>query len=59
MLTYAVFRQLGDVVKHEFVRVAQNVLRSFVGVWEDLANDLDTLLEVVELRMTTKLVSDL
>jgi hypothetical protein len=59
MLTYAVFRQLGDVVKHEFVRVAQNVLRSFVGVWEDLTHNLDALLEVVELGVTTELVSDL
>jgi hypothetical protein len=59
VFTYAVFRQLGDVIKNKLIGIAQDVLRSFVGVWEDLANDLDTLLEVVELRMTTELVSDL
>jgi hypothetical protein len=59
VFTYAVFRQLWDVIKNELIGIAQDVLRSFVGVWEDLANDLDTLLEVVELRMTTELVSDL
>lgn len=58
-MTYAVFRQLWDVIKHKFVRIAQNVLGSFIGIWEDLAHYLDALLEVVELGVTTKLVSNL
>jgi hypothetical protein len=33
-------------------------LRGFVGVWEDLAHNLDALLEVVELGVTAELVSD-
>ena len=52
------FGELGDVIENELVGVAQDVLRSFVGVWEDLADDLDALLEVVELGVTAELVSD-
>ena len=51
-------RELGNIIEDELVGVAQDVLGGFVGVGEDLANDLDALLEVVELGVTTELVSD-
>ena len=57
-MTYAVFGELWDVVEDEFVGVAQNVLRGFVGVREDLAHNLDALFEIVELGVTAELVSD-
>lgn len=56
-LTYAVLRQLGDVVEDELVGVAKNVLSGLAGVRGNHTSNLDAVSGLLELGMAAKLVS--
>jgi hypothetical protein len=53
-----VLGKLWNIIEYELVWVAEDILRCFVVVGEDLAHNLNALLKVIELRVTTELVSD-